>query len=143
MFIWQPYPPPQPPELTMPTTTFSDPAFPKQTGDGVAQAKSKASEFGQKAADAFDDKRDDFARGINSAASSVRDRAETLPGGEKVARAARTAADAMETAGEYVRDNDLKSMFSDVAKIVKKHPGATLLTAIALGFLVSRTWSRN
>ena len=127
----------------MPTSTFTDPAFPKNSADGFAQAKSKANEFGQKAADAIDDKRDDFARGIDSAASSVRERAESLPGGEKVARAAQTAANAMETAGEYVRENDLKSIFSDVRQFVKKHPGATLLTAIAVGFLVTRTWSRN
>jgi hypothetical protein len=44
----------------------------------------------------------------------------------------------MEKAADYVRDQDLKNMLSDIAGVAKRHPGATLLAATALGFLVVR-----
>jgi hypothetical protein len=34
-------------------------------------------------------------------------------------------------------------MLSDIARVAKRHPGATLLAAAALGFLVVRAIGRN
>jgi hypothetical protein len=99
--------------------------------------------MGQQAIDVVDDKRDAVARGIDSAASALREKAERLPGGPKVARAAHTTADAMQTTAGYVREHDLKGVFSDIRQIVKKHPGATLLTVTALGFMLARSLSRR
>ena len=96
------------------------------------QTTSQPTEFGQKVASAID-----------SAASSLRDRTGSMPGGEKVAGAANTAADAMESVADYVRDQDLRSMLSDAQQIVRQHPGATLLTAAAIGFLLARSLSRD
>ena len=91
----------------------------------------------------IDDKRDAVARGIDSAASSLHERAENLPGGEKVARAAHVTAEAMEKAAGYVRDQDIEAMIADVRKAAKKHPGAVLLAAAAAGFLLARALSRH
>jgi hypothetical protein len=44
---------------------------------------------------------------------------------------------------DYIRDNDLKSMMTDVQTLVKKNPGPALLTAAALGFMMARTFSRD
>ena len=123
--------------------TFNDPALPLNEGDGASQAKQKASEIGRKAADAVDAKRDSVARGIESAAFALHEHAETLPGGEKIARAARTAANTMEAAAEYVRDQDVQAMLSDLRVMVKRHPGATLLTVAAVGFLLARSLTRH
>lgn len=127
----------------MPTSTLTD--FPPTANGGNADSEStsRAAEFGQRAAAAIDDKRDTLARGIESAASTLRDNADSLPGGEKVVSAAYTAADAMEGAADYVRDQDLRGALSDIKDIVKKHPGATLLTAAAVGFLVARSFTRD
>jgi ElaB/YqjD/DUF883 family membrane-anchored ribosome-binding protein len=95
------------------------------------------------AAGMVDDKRGATAGGLDSAAATIRDNADRLPGGEKVAGAARAAADAVGTAANYVRDNDAKAMLADVQKLVKNNPGAALLTAAALGFLIARTLSRD
>jgi hypothetical protein len=127
----------------MQTPTSTDPGSAVSGGDGVSQTTSRAAEIGRKAPGAIDDRRDALARGMDSAASSLREQAESLPGGEKVARAAHTAADAMETAAGYVRDQDLKAMLSDIQQTAKRHPGATLLTAAALGFLLARTLVRR
>jgi len=127
----------------MQTPTSGETESPVNSGDGASQATSRVTEIGQKAAGAIDDKREALARGIDSAASSLREQAENLPGGEKVVKAAHTTADAMETAAGYVRDQDLKAMLSDIQQAVKRHPGATLLAAAAVGFLLARSFSRN
>jgi ElaB/YqjD/DUF883 family membrane-anchored ribosome-binding protein len=83
------------------------------------------------------------AGGLDSAASVLDRTAEKLPGGEAVKNAAHNAADALSSTAEYVRGHDLRAMRADVGKFVKDHPGAALLTAAALGFLVARSWSRG
>ncbi len=89
------------------------------------------------------DARSTLAQGLESAANSLQDRAESLPGGEKIVRAAETAAGAMDSAAEYVRNQDLRAMMSDVRQMVRKHPGATLVIAAGLGFLLVRALSRE
>jgi ElaB/YqjD/DUF883 family membrane-anchored ribosome-binding protein len=99
--------------------------------------------MGQRVADTIDQNRGAAASGMESAASALRDRADTLPGGEKVANAAHATANAVCVAADYVRQNDLKTMMADVQQLVKNNPGPALLTAAALGFLIARTFSRD
>jgi len=105
--------------------------------------KGKAAEVGQKAADMIDENRGAAAGGLESAADALREKADTLPGGEKVITAAHATADAVGVAADYVRDTDVKAMMADVLKLVKNNPGAALLTAAAVGFLMGRTLSRD
>jgi hypothetical protein len=109
----------------VPTSTFDDPAFPER-GDGPLE--------GQRAS---------LAQGMDSAASTLREDAGRMPGGERVASAAHGAAGALETAADYVRDHDVREALSDVQRLVKRHPGATLLTVAALGFLLARAFTRH
>ncbi len=106
-------------------------------------SKGKAAEMGQKVADQLDENRGAAASGLESAASALREKADTLPGGEKVTNVAHATADAVGVAADYVRENDLKAMMADVQKLVKNNPGPALLTAAALGFLLARTFSRD
>ena len=122
----------------METPTFTKTPSPLEGGDGVSQGASRATEIGGRAAAAFDEKRDAIARALDAAASSLQASVDSLPGGPKVARAAQSTAATMEKAADYVRDQDLKNMLSDIAGVAKRHPGATLLAATALGFLVVR-----
>jgi ElaB/YqjD/DUF883 family membrane-anchored ribosome-binding protein len=127
----------------MPTPTSIDPEFTSRAEDHGSQATSRTAEFGQRAAAAIDEKREAVARGFDSAASSLHAKAESLPGGEKIASAARTTAEAMEKTADYVRDQDVEGMISDAGQVLKKHPGAVLLTAAAVGFLLARALSRG
>lgn len=90
-----------------------------------------------------DEKRAAVARGIDAAASSLHARADRIPGGEKVAGAAHGAAEAMERAADYIREQDLKNMWADLQQALKRHPGAVLLTAAAVGFLLARGFTRD
>ena len=104
--------------------------------DSLGVSKGKAAEMGQRVADKIDENRDAAASGLESAAGALREKADTFPGGEKVANAAHATADAVGVAADYVRDNDVKAMLTDVQKLVKNNPGVALLTAAALGFLI-------
>ena len=127
----------------MQTPTFTKTPLPLEGGDGISQGASRAAEIGERAAAALDDKRDAVARAIDAAASALHARVESLPGGPDVARAAQSTADTMEKAADYVRDQDLRGMLSDITRIAKRYPGATLLAATALGFLAIRAIGRN
>ena len=123
--------------------TSPDFASAERNDDGAVQSTSRATEIGRRAAAAIEAKRDAIARGLDAAAASLAEKADSLPGGDKVARAAYTAAETLEEAAGYVRDRDLEGMLSDIRHIVKRHPGATLLTAAALGFVLARAISRH
>jgi hypothetical protein len=125
----------------METTPFDEPVSP-QSGK-ASQVRQRAAELGRRAADSVDDKRGAVASGLESAASTLREKTESMPGTGKVARAARGTAGAMETAADYVREQDVRGMLSDVGQGVRRHPGATLLTAAAVGFLLIRALSRR
>ena len=124
----------------MSTTTYTEPALAEATGDGLSTPGSRIS---GKAAAAIDGGRDMIARHIHSAASTLRTRANWLPRRYRVASAAHTAADAMDSAADYLRYQDVRGMMSDVRQVARRHPGATLLTAAALGFLIARSLSRR
>lgn len=72
----------------------------------------------------------------------ILEKAEQLPGGEKIVEAAHSAAAAMEDAGDYLRDQDWRGMMTDARDLLKRHPGATLLIAVAAGYLLARSISR-
>jgi ElaB/YqjD/DUF883 family membrane-anchored ribosome-binding protein len=109
----------------------------------LGTSKGKAAEMGQKVTDTIDENRGVAASGLESAAGALRERADTLPGGERVANAAHATANAVGVAADYVRDTDVKAMVADVQTLVKNNPGVALLTAAALGFLIARTFSRD
>ena len=113
------------------------------SSSATSQTKAKASGLGQAAADKLNENRGAAAGGLDSAASALHGKADSLPGGETVANAAHTAADALGSTADYIRENDLKAMMEDVQKLVKNNPGPALLTAAVLGFLVARTFSRD
>lgn len=79
----------------------------------------------------------------SSAASTLHEKADQLPGGDTVARAAHSTADAMQWAADYLEGKGLREMADDLWQIAKRHPGATLLTALALGFVLARSLPRH
>ena len=89
--------------------------------------------------------RDPLSAGHNGEAGEVPSRAAEL--GERVTAAIDSKRDslayAMEDAADYLRDQDLRAMLSDVRDTVTRHPGAALLVAGALGFVIARALTRD
>jgi ElaB/YqjD/DUF883 family membrane-anchored ribosome-binding protein len=130
-------------EIQMPTPNSSSPGGLPSGAAGTSQATGKSAGLGQVAADKIEENRGAAAGSLDSAAAALHENADRLPGGERVASAAHTAAKAVGSAADYVRENDLKSMMADVQKLVKNNPGPALLTAAVVGFLIARTFSRD
>ena len=124
------------------TTTDTD-----ATIGAIAQRARKATESitdaGRDAARTIDENRSTAADGLDSAASTLRNRADQLPGGETVRDFAHSTADRLSTGAEYMRTHDTRRMMADVESIVKKNPGPALALAAAFGFLLGRALSRD
>lgn len=127
----------------MESTSINDPITTPARGNGMSSTRARVSRLGERLVSAIDSRRDSIARGMNSAAWSLRDRAEKLPGAERLSRPAQSAARFMESAANYVRDHDARGMARDAGQVARDHPGATLLTGAVLGFLVMRAFSRR
>ena len=111
--------------------------------DVTQRAREAAHSVSDVAHETIDTGRSAVAASLDSTASTVRDRAEELPGGEGVRRFARRAADRLEGGADYVRTRDPKQMVSDVDSLIKNNPGPALLVAAAFGFIVGRALSRD
>ncbi len=111
--------------------------------DAARRTKEKVSDLGRQATDQIDAKRAPAAEGLESAASSLHEKAESLPGGETVKGVAHSAADKLESTAGYIRQHDVKAMMSDVEDMVRRNPGPSLLVAVAIGFLVGRAFRED
>ncbi|MCU1237162.1 MAG: Late embryosis abundant protein [Candidatus Solibacter sp.] len=111
--------------------------------DAASQAKNKVADLGRTAAEKIDNNRQAAAGGLQDAASTLREKADSLPGGEKVSNLAHSAADKLNATAEYVREHDVNSMVADLEQLVRNNPGPALLGAAVIGFLVGRAFSNN
>lgn len=131
------------------TTSFNDDVeaaastVSEQVSDTTREIRDKASDMGGAAVDAIEKNHDAAADGIDKAASALHENAESLPGGEKVARLTHTAADKLGASAEYIREHDATRMMADVEALVKKNPVPSLLVAALAGFLVGRVFRGN
>ena len=109
----------------------------------ASTAKQKVSDVGRQATDKIDEKRGPTADALQSAATTLHEKAEDLPGGETVKSVAHSAAQKLESTAGYIREHDVRAMLSDVEDIVKRNPGPSLLIAVAIGFLIGRAFRED
>jgi hypothetical protein len=123
-----------------PQTGSSDIAKTPHTAvvDMASEAKDKAQEVVQVAADTVDQSRETAARVLSNAASTIHDTAPRLPGGEGATRWAEAAADEIDATAQYVRTHDAPQMLADFKQLVRRNPGAWVIGAAVVGVLVGR-----
>jgi ElaB/YqjD/DUF883 family membrane-anchored ribosome-binding protein len=102
-------------------------------------AEAAAAQIGSRA----NDIKESVSERLGSAASAVRDRADQLPGGQKVQQFAHVAAERLSTTADYMRSHDAKGMLADVERVVKNNPGPSLVIAAAFGFVIGRALTRD
>jgi ElaB/YqjD/DUF883 family membrane-anchored ribosome-binding protein len=110
----------------------------EKASDVAGQARERAGEAVHAATQTVDAQRDTVAGGLDTVATQLRDRAETIPGGDKTTQLAQTAADRIEGASGYLRQHEVSDMMSDLETVVRAHPTESLVIALAAGFLVGR-----
>jgi ElaB/YqjD/DUF883 family membrane-anchored ribosome-binding protein len=130
-----------------PTKSASGGSIPERVGDSLSaranQVTEKVSDVAKSAADTIDARRSTAADSLQTAASTLHDKADSLPGGETVKEFAHAAADRLTTTADYVRQHDVNRMMSDVETLVKNNPGPSLLAAAVFGFFVGRALSHD
>jgi ElaB/YqjD/DUF883 family membrane-anchored ribosome-binding protein len=109
--------------------------------DMATQVKDRVSDFGTAAANKFDANREAAAAGMKDAASSMHENAGSVSGGDRLTNMAHSAASALDTTADWVRDNNSTKIMADVTNLVKRNPGPSMLAAIAVGFLIGRALS--
>jgi hypothetical protein len=114
-----------------------EPTAGADNGGTLASLKNKARDAGTRAADRADQARLGAAAGLDSVASTLHQK------GEQVASAAHGAADSVAYGAEYLRDNDVRTMVSDLVEVIRRNPGPSLLGAAVLGFMLGRALSRD
>ena len=115
----------------------------EKVSEVASNMKDRVSDLGQTAVDKINTNRGAAASGLESAASSLHEGANSLPGGDKVTGLAHSAANKLSSTADYVKQHDVKAMMADVEKLVKDNPGPCLLAAAAVGFLVARAFSSS
>lgn len=127
------------------TDTMSDTAqsVKERVSEAASTAKQKVSDAGRQATDKIDQQRGPAADALQSAASTLHEKAEDLPGGETVKSVAHSAAEKLQSTAGYIREHDVRAMLTDVEEIVKRNPGPSLLIAAAIGFLIGRAFRED
>jgi hypothetical protein len=107
----------------------------------LSKVTDKVTETAAQVKDKVDANRNIAAQGFDQAASTIREKADSLPGGETVTDLAHTAADKLTATAGYVRETDVNTMMADVETLVKNNPGPALMAAAVVGCLVGRAFS--
>jgi ElaB/YqjD/DUF883 family membrane-anchored ribosome-binding protein len=109
----------------------------------ATKAKDKIQEVSRKVQAKIEENRTPAAEKLQNAASALHQKADALPGGETVAGIAHKTANTMQATAEYVRGHNLQDARADVETFVRKRPGATLIAAAAVGFLIGHRFRRQ
>jgi hypothetical protein len=97
-----------------------------------SKIKDKASQFGTTVSSTVDRQRENAARGLDRAASSLHD------GVGSAAKVGHGVADGMESTASYLRNHSVGDMGNDVMTLCRKHPVQALVSAAVLGFVMGR-----
>jgi hypothetical protein len=114
-----------------------------QISEAVTSVKDKAQDLGRMASDKLTESRASAANGLASAASTIHQKADTLPGGDAVHTMAHSTADKLAATAEYVRSHEMKDVIADLEQVVRRNPGPSLLAAVAVGFMAGRMFRED
>ena len=110
--------------------------------DRASRVLDQAKVAGRAAVDTIDDQREAAARGLSSAASKLHAKASDFSD-SRITGAAHKTADSLEATADFMRDHPVNRVKGDLESFAKRNPGAALLIAAGIGFLVGRTLTRD
>ena len=107
--------------------------------DMASTVKDKASHVVDTVSEKLGQQRENAAEGLDRAAFTIHERAQSVPGGPKLVRMTHNIADGMESTASYLRDHDFKKMGKDAMDFCRRYPTQSLIAALAVGFLIGRS----
>jgi len=105
--------------------------------DVLSTAQEKASELGSQATSGADAGIDKAAGGLDSLASTLRTKTESMGEGQ-VQSMATAAAGKIESGAEMLRSTDTDQNIADLESFVRRKPVESLLIAAGVGYVLSR-----
>jgi len=111
----------------------------EQAQQAGAQVADKAQQFGTQVADKADAATTTVGEKLTDVAQTIRDNAPTSG---PVADAADTAAETLQRAGTYLREQDLTDIRGDLEGLIRRHPIESLLVGLGVGYLLARSMRR-
>jgi hypothetical protein len=133
---------------------FDDRTIPNQTtnssldnvkekiSDVASKTKDKANHMADSVSERLSQQRENAAEGLGRVASTMHEKADSVPGGPKVVNLTHSVADGMESAATYLRDHDFSKMGDDLMNVCRKYPTQSVVAALAIGFLLGRSARR-
>ena len=110
----------------------------KDASQIVDEARTKAAEVGDAAANKVDTAMTATGEQMSTLAQTVRENAPEGKAGEVASK----AADALDRGGEYLQTADLQMVRSDLERVIREHPIESLLVGVGVGYLVARATRR-
>ena len=107
--------------------------------DMASNVKDKAGQVADTVSEKLGQQRGNAAEGLDRVASTIHDRAESVPGGPKLVKMTHSIADGMESTASYLRDHDFTKMGKDVMGVCRRYPVQSLVAVLAVGVLIGRS----
>jgi len=112
--------------------------------NGSTTITEKAPEVARKTTEVARERAQGIANRANEGVDAVASKVGT--GLDRTAEGVRSTSDRvasrLEDAGEYLRENDARSMGSDLTNVIRRHPKTSLLVGVGLGIVIYRMISR-
>lgn len=105
--------------------------------EAVSSMSGKATGIGSQATSKADAGIEKAAGGLDSIASTLRERGESMGEGQ-VASLATAAAERMSSGAEMLRGTDSDQLMTDLESLIRRRPMESLLVAAGIGYLISR-----
>jgi hypothetical protein len=110
-----------------------------RVSDMTSKVKDKAGQMADTVSEKLGQQRENAADTLGRAASTLHEKADSVPGGPKVVNLTHNIADGMESTASYLRGHDFSAMGKDLMDVCRRYPTQSLVAALAVGFLIGRS----
>ena len=107
-----------------------------QASQAATDVRDKVADLGRRAEEKIDQGRVRAADTVDSTAVKLRDRADQFA--STTSNAVHNVTDKLQSAADYIRDNDARAMMEDAADFMRRYPVQSLAAAVVVGFLAGR-----
>jgi hypothetical protein len=111
----------------------------ERVAEMTSKVKDKAGQVADTVSERLGQQRESAAETLDRAASTMHEKADSVPGGARVANLTHSLADGMESTASYLRGHDFSDMGKDLMDVCRRYPTQSFLAALAVGFLIGRS----
>jgi hypothetical protein len=110
-----------------------------RVSDMTSKVKDKAGQMAETVSEKLGQQRENAADTLGRAASTLHEKADSVPGGPKVVNLTHNIAGGMESTASYLRGHDFSAMGKDLMDVCRRYPTQSLVAALTVGFLIGRS----